>query len=155
MNRPTIRATRRDDADAIARLVTQLGYPATAPQVRSRLTQLAAETSRAAFAAEQEGRVVGLIGVRVECGYEFDGLIGRIDVLVVDESVRGRGIGKALVEVGERWLRQRGASRVLVSTAHRRTATHRFYESLGYESTGLRFSKSVDARGGAAPPEPG
>jgi GNAT superfamily N-acetyltransferase len=152
MAQPAIRPLGLDDADAVARLITQLGYPATRPQVRARLEQLARESCRAAFVAERAGRVAGVIGVRVEGGYEFDGLIGRIDVLVVHESLRGRGIGRALVSAGEQWLRRRGASRVLVSTAHRRVATHRFYESLGYESTGLRFGRSIGARpSGRAP----
>src|SRR5687767_1058653 len=105
MKTATIRPVEQRDAGALARLVTQLGYPTDEEQMSARLRQLLREDARAAFVAESDAQVAGMIGVRVEGGYEFDGLIGRIDVLVVDASLRGRGIGRALVSAGERWLR--------------------------------------------------
>jgi len=115
------------------------------------LSHLLAEPARTALVAEAEGAVAGVIGLRVERGYEFDGLIGRIDVLVVEEQSRGKGVGRALVAAGEAWLRDQGAARVLVNTSHRRTATHRFYESLGFESTGLHFGKRFAEHATPAP----
>jgi GNAT superfamily N-acetyltransferase len=142
----TIRPVDLRDAGVIARLVTELGYPTDEPHMRRRLERLLDEANRVALVAERGGAVAGVIGVRVEGGYEFDGFIGRIDVLVVSEPARGKGVGRALVGAGEAWVRERGATRMFVTTAHRRTATHRFYASLGFESTGLRFVKQLPAR---------
>jgi len=69
------------------------------------------------------------------------GLQARLLSLVVDEQHRGRGVGKALVEAGEAWARDRGAQKIMVNTSHRRAATHAFYRACGFDATGLRFTK--------------
>ena len=139
----TLRPTRTDDAPTMTTLMTQLDYPTNEPQMRRRLELLARNDTVGAIVAERNGAVVGMIGLRAEHGFEFDGVQGQIAALVVDEQFRGQGIGRLLVAAGEEWLRQRGAGRVMVTSAHRREDTHRFYERLGYESTGLRFGKPL------------
>ena len=138
-----IRRATIDDSAALAPLMTQLGYSTTDEQMRARVSPLLMDLNYQAMVATLEDRLVGMIGLRVDLGYEYDGVQARIVALVVDESCRGSGIGSQLVEAGERWARERGAHKVMVNTAHRRTQTHAFYRSVGYESTGLRFVKSL------------
>ena len=54
-----VRQATPDDADAVARLLTQLGYPASADAVVPRLARLRAAGDEL-FVAEVGGRVVGL-----------------------------------------------------------------------------------------------
>jgi GNAT superfamily N-acetyltransferase len=140
---PRLRVASIDDAAAIAVLITQLGYPATTTQMADRLSALCGDSHYRAMVAEVNGLAVGMIGLRVDRGYEYDGVQARIVALVVDESYRGAGIGRALVEAAETWALERGAHKIMVNTAHRRTRTHEFYRSIGYESTGLRFVKTL------------
>lgn len=58
-----------------------------------------------------------------------------MNMLVVLESFRGNGIGKALVEHWEREMQQLGYQWVLTSTAQTETAQH-FYQKLGYKAVG-------------------
>ena len=132
-----------DDVSAVADLITQLGYRTTADQMRDRLASLMSDPAYGTLVAEIGDRVVGMIGLRMDRGHEYDGVLGRIVALVVDESARGKGTGRSLVEAGERWARQRGARKLMVSTANHRTRTHEFYRALGYEMTGLRFVKPL------------
>jgi GNAT superfamily N-acetyltransferase len=53
--------------------------------------------------------------------------------LVVDESVRSRGIGARLLERGEAWAQERGCRTMLVGTRITRERAHRFYERQGYD----------------------
>jgi len=138
---PTLRPPHDDDAQPLARLITQLGYPTEPAQMHDRLQELQRRTDMAAIVAEMGGAVVGMIGLMLTRGFEFDGCQGEIIALVVDEAHRGAGIGRALVLAGEAWLRQRGAHRIKINTSHRRTDAHRFYERMGYAATGLRFVK--------------
>ena len=138
-----LRAGSRDDAATVAKLITELGYPTSAEQMHERLAMFVHDANYHAVVAVVDARVVGFIGLRVDRGYEYDGVQGRIVALVVDESQRGRGIGRALVDAGEAWARERGAHKIMVNTAHHRARTHEFYRSIGYESTGVRFVQAL------------
>src|SRR5260370_4607304 len=57
-----IRRARRGDAERIAQLSAELGYPATAAQVATRLRQLTPASKHAGFVAESSVAAMGLIG---------------------------------------------------------------------------------------------
>ena len=127
ITRPAVAA----DAQAIAALSGQLGYPATEPEIRVRLESLAARGDTAVFVAEVDGRVVGWAGVRADVSLEsgpFAELVG----LVVDEASRGQGVGETLVLAAESWAREQGRTRIRVRSNVVRERAHRFYERLGY-----------------------
>jgi len=52
--------------------------------------------------------------------------------LVVNETVRGRGIGHELVAAAERWAIARGLPRASVRSNILRADAHVFFERLGY-----------------------
>ncbi|HEV2291905.1 MAG TPA: GNAT family N-acetyltransferase, partial [Gemmatimonadales bacterium] len=69
--------------------------------------------------------------------------IGRVTALVVDESVRGSGVGAEMMEEAERILREDGAGLLELTSNMRRVDAHRFYERLGYQKTSFRFAKEL------------
>jgi GNAT superfamily N-acetyltransferase len=137
----TIREVKTNDSPGIARLVTQLGYPSSEAEIRNRLAVFSGRPDYAVWVAESSGRIVGLVGVFVHYALEFDGAYGRLLGLVVDEARRGEGIGKQLMEHTERWLREHGVNHLTLTSGKQRTQAHGFYRRLGYEETGLRFTK--------------
>ena len=139
----TIRPIQSADAAAVARLVTQLGYPSSEAEIAERLAALSRQTDHFTFVAEEGGRIVGLAGAYLDYALEFSGAYGRLTGLVVDEACRGRGIGRRLMAWIEDWLRGRGAVQVTLTSGRQRGEAHAFYRSLGYEETGLRFAKSL------------
>ncbi|HEY1991237.1 MAG TPA: GNAT family N-acetyltransferase [Gammaproteobacteria bacterium] len=136
-----VRRAVHADAAAIAPLVTQLGYPSAAVEVEARLARLKDHPDIRAYVAEQAGAVLGIVGLMVFPAFHRDGLHGYITALVVDEKVRGTGVGGALLEVAEAWFAERGVKRVNLTTALHREDAHGFYEKLGYTNTGKRFTK--------------
>jgi GNAT superfamily N-acetyltransferase len=62
----------------------------------------------------------------------------------VDESHRGEGIGRALVEVMEAEARARRCVLLFLTTAARRVDAHAFYRRVGLVETGMRFTKPLD-----------
>jgi GNAT superfamily N-acetyltransferase len=143
----SIRTATLDDAPAIATLTTELGYPTAADVMRTRLGGLLAEPHHVTLVAEDAGRVVGVTGVRVERGFEIDGVYGRLLVLVVAEGARGHGIGAQLVEAANAWAAANGAAQIVVNTATHRTRAHQFYERCGYQRTGIRLVKALTLAG--------
>ena len=137
----TIRDARLSDAGVIAALMTQLGYPSTPKEIDARLTRMLAHPDYTGVVAESGNEVVALVLVHLEHGLEYDAIYGRIMGLVVDERWRGRGLGKQLMRHTERWCKEQGASRIVLTSANRRIDSHKFYDAIGYERTGLRFAK--------------
>lgn len=137
----SVRRAAGTDAAAIAELSTQLGYSSAEPQAAARLGALQDHPDIRAYVAEQDGRVVGFIGLMVFPAFHRDGLHGYITALVVDEKVRGSGAGAALLAESEAWFAERGVKRVNLTTALHREAAHGFYEKRGYTFTGKRFTK--------------
>ena len=137
----TVRLAAHADAAAIAPLVSQLGYPSAAAEVEARLARLKDHPDIRAYVAEQAGKPVGMVGLMVFPAFHRDGLHGYITALVVDEKIRGTGVGGVLLEAAEAWFAERGVKRVSLTTALHREDAHVFYEKHGYTYTGKRFTK--------------
>jgi GNAT superfamily N-acetyltransferase len=136
-----VREATTDDADAMARLCTQLGYPSESPGMPSRLERLWADRNARVYVADSGGTIVGLTTIHLRDTINHDAPIAQLTLLVVDEANRTRGVGRALVQAAETFARDRGSNRITVTTALNRTDAHAFYERVGYAHTGRRYGK--------------
>ena len=141
----SIRDADQADAGSIAGLMRQLGYPTHESEMLERLARVGADSNYRTLVAELGTRVVGVIGLGLSPFYERNGTYCRLLVLAVDDQHRRQGIGRVLVRAAEDWALEHGATVMLVNTSHRRYEAHRFYERAGYESTGLRFVKTLQS----------
>jgi GNAT superfamily N-acetyltransferase len=139
---PTVRDARAADANAIAGLLTQLGYPSDADAVEERLDRLRVVGDRVVV-GELDGKVVGLAHLQVTPAIERDRPIAKLGALVVDQVHRGQGIGRALVSALEQEARLRGSELLFLTTSERRDDAHAFYERLGLEHTGRRYGRTL------------
>lgn len=142
MSEPLIRPAEQRDSEALARLIGQLEYTATAAEVAERLAIMEAE-GRLVLVAEHDGHVIGCLSTSIMRVLHRPAPVGRISMMVVEESLRDRGIGAALVRAAERALAERGCYMVEVTSHVRRTEAHRFYEKLGYERTSVRLARTL------------
>ena len=138
----TIRDAAPTDAEAIAALLGQLGYPAEPGAVEARVERLNIVGDRVVV-ADHDGQVVGLAHLQVTPAIEYDRPAAKIAALAVDESHRGEGIGRALVEEVEREARARGCGLLYLTTAELRSDAHAFYDRIGLEHTGRRYGKRL------------
>ena len=139
-----IRPAVASDAQALSELLTQLGYPSTAPEIAGRLDALAKFPRAVAFVAiNGYGEVVGLVTGHLFPSIHDNQLVAWLTTLVVLEDARGAGIGSSLVKHIEEWATQNGARRLAVTSATHREAAHEFYEKRDYERTGVRFGKRL------------
>ena len=138
-----IRLAADSDAPALADLLDYLGYPADAVDLPERLERLRTAGDDA-FVALTGGLVVGLATVHSRAVLHSARPVAQLTALVVPPSARGRGIGRALVARAEEWARNRGAERLVVTTALHRAEAPRFYERLGFDHTGRRYVKRLE-----------
>lgn len=129
-----------DDADiaAIARLITELGYPTDAATQRTRLARRMAireAVSLDLLVARDGGEIVGLASVAALDLDLDESDVAELRALVVSHERRGERIGEHLVRAAEAWARDRGARTLMLRTNVTRTDAHRFYERLGYVQT--------------------
>ncbi|HET9757844.1 MAG TPA: GNAT family N-acetyltransferase [Candidatus Limnocylindrales bacterium] len=130
----TIRPAAATDAEAIAALFTDEGYPAGPSDIVERLTRFSSEHSQVVV-AEHEGLVLGFIAVHALPRFEHDDRILRVLALVVDAGARERGVGRSLMAEAERIATELGAAFVEVTSGHHRPDARRLYESMGYDAS--------------------
>lgn len=130
----TLRSATTADAEAIAALFTDEGYPAGPSDIAERLTRFTPPDG-AVIVAEHEGAILGFIAVHAMPRFEHGDSIVRILALVVDAGARERGVGRALIGEAERLGVERGAAFVELTAGHHRPDARHLYESLGYDAS--------------------
>jgi len=156
MEESTVRRGIASDAPALARLTSQLGYPATEDSIQPRLARILQSPSDCLLVVEIPGTGVvgwvhGFLCQLLESGYRVE-----IGGLVVDERWQRRGLGRHLVRALERWAADRGAAELSVRCRTERADAHRFYEGLlfRHSKTQRVFRKQIgepSARPAATP----
>lgn len=143
-----IRRAAGGDAETVARLSAQLGYPASIEEIAGRLADLASRDGHVVFVAEEDGSILGWIHVQ-ESRLVVERIRADITGLVVDEGARRSGIGAMLVAEAERWAAARGADRLRVRSNVIREDAHAFYPALGFEraKTSTVFEKPLHRPG--------
>jgi GNAT superfamily N-acetyltransferase len=97
-----------------------------------RATRGAAGEDRVTYVAEDGGRWVGIVtGLTEDCD-SGPSLVG----MFVEASVRGRGVGAALVEAVAGWARTRGAARLYLWVTSTNVAALRLYHRCEFKATG-------------------
>ena len=139
-----VRRAAASDASALARLVGELGYPADADAMPTRLAALYESGHAVALVAERGGTVIGLATAHVITTIHAPAPVALLTALVVAGSARGHGAGRRLVAAAEEWAREHGAVRIAVTSGAQRTEAHQFYERIGYRRTGVRFGRLLE-----------
>ncbi|MFA5599930.1 MAG: GNAT family N-acetyltransferase, partial [Phenylobacterium sp.] len=93
--------------------------------------------------AEHGGAVVGYVFGSLD-GTDWMSLRGPAGVvhdLIVDPDRRGGGIGRRLLEAALQALRDLGAPRVVLSTAHRNESAQRLFAAIGFRPTMIEMTR--------------
>jgi len=130
----TLRPASSADAEGIAALFTDEGYPAGPSDIVTRLERFESAGARV-IVAEHDGAMLGFIALAPIPRFEHDDWIIRMIALVVDAGARERGVGRTLLAEAERIGREMGAAFVELTAGHHRPEARHLYESVGYDAT--------------------
>jgi GNAT superfamily N-acetyltransferase len=132
------------DMDPLRRTRRMPGYGEAAVAGAERIVR---EEAGLFAVAEDETGVIGFVVAsvhRTTPAQELDGppeMWGRVDELFVRQTLRGRGLGRELMEHAERFLRATGCTSVRVSVFAPNVLVHAFYRGLGYADRDIDLIK--------------
>jgi len=129
----TVRPAAAPDAERLASLLTDEGYPAGASDLAARIERFSTPQARA-FVAEAAGEVIGFIAFHILPRFETDERFLRIVALVVDPGVRERGIGRRLMSEVETVAKAEQVAFLEITAGHHRPDARKLFESMGYDA---------------------
>ena len=138
-----LRSAMIADADDVARLLTELGYPCEIDEAAERIDAIAANDRQALVLARREGAGCGLVALDFMYYLPLGTITCRVTALVVTPTAQGLGIGRALLKEAERRARSSGAARIELTSGSQRTEAHAFYRACGYSDGTVRFVKPL------------
>lgn len=128
----TIRVAMSADAEELAKLSGQLGYPADPASVLRRLDGVTAHQAGVVLVAiDRQGGLGGFAHVEPRRPLIAEPF-AELAALVVSEAARGQRIGSALLAAAEAWAREQGFADMRVRSNILRERAHRFYLREGY-----------------------
>ncbi len=136
-----VREADQGDLGAIAAVIQELGFEIGPDLLAANLGALAEQ--RLGPLVADAGRVIGCVTYCIMPVLHRPTPVGRISMLVVTRSWRGRGVGRALVEAAIEQLRDRGCRLCEVTSNAALVDAHSFYERLGFERTSIRLARSI------------
>ena len=140
-----LRSAMIADADDVARLLSELGYPCEIDDAAERIDAIAANDRQALVLARRDGAVCGLVALDFMYYLPLGTITCRVTALVVTPTAQGLGIGRQLLKEAERRARTGGASRIELTSGSQRTEAHAFYRACGYKDSSVRFVKLLGA----------
>lgn len=156
----TIRRAEKEDARAVAELAFNLvvQHQDYDPIRFSRLadvdgmasyygSQTGAEDA-AVIVAELDSRIVGFAFVQFEEKNFADLLKSAawLHDIYIDESARGRDIGKQLIEASAEVAKDLGADKLMLSVAARNELGRRFFDRMGFRETMVEMMLTIDQK---------
>jgi len=124
-----VAATTDDVITACHRLIPQLST-SSKPITREELKEIIDCEGTVLFAARSDGEIVGLLTLAV---FRIPtALRAWIEDVVVDERVRGKGVGEALNQAALAEAKRRGAKTVDLTSRPSREAANRLYQRIGF-----------------------
>ena len=126
-----IRRMAATDAEVVAALAGELGYPGETAAIRAHIRAIS-ESDLLLVAVDAGDKAIGFIQAHRVCIIEV-GFRVEILGLVVSSSARRSGIARRLIEEAETWAKNIGADAMSVRSNTKRIEAHLFYPALDYK----------------------
>ncbi|MDX1402832.1 MAG: GNAT family N-acetyltransferase, partial [Kiloniellales bacterium] len=123
---------RPEDKDALIALWYDCGLIAGHDEPEKDIREALKEKHCRIFLAEANQPSLSSNGIVGSILAAHDGIRARLYRLAVRQNLRGRGIGRMLVEAGEDWLSNQDFNRAQVTLRSNNLAVEAFYARLGY-----------------------
>jgi len=93
--------------------------------------------------AEDDGKVIGFCAFAIVNNFWQEGYIAYVYAMIVDESYRGKGSGKSLLQKAFEIAKLNKCKKIELDSGFPRVEAHKFYEQIGFEKRAYLFSKDL------------
>ena len=131
MSRIEIRPAKETDVDALHVLAFQLGYSPSKDSLLDGLKKMSHHSDYEVVVITADEIVVGKMTLNIRYRMENPAFL-QVTAIVTNESVRGSGYGRRLMEYAEYRAKVQGFSSVALYSNNKRLDAHSFYKSMGY-----------------------
>ena len=130
----SIRRAGPQDAEEVVHLVNELAEQSgeTSPISIQYVHQYLSESESQILLAELNGRTIGMLSYSVQPDLYHAGPVGLIELLIVHQAERGKGIGSTLVGEVLRRAKAQGWVELSVSTMPENQSAIEFYRKHGF-----------------------
>jgi len=155
-----IRTARSDDYEALCEVFEEgdslhrdalpqvFRTPKGPVRARQYIERILDDENAALFVAEHGDRVVGAVHIFLREAPDIPIMVPRryavIDNIVVRQSVRRHGVGRALLRQAHRWAREAGAKQVELNVWEFNREAITFYEKQGYTTASRRMWSALE-----------
>lgn len=144
-----LRAARRDDFEAVAQLLEELGRPATRGRpgeddCRVIYEEQIVEPETHHIVVEDDaGDLVACATLHFRARLNWPTREAWIPDLIVTEGARRKGVGRALLDEAERRAREHGCHALTLESGYQRAEAHHMYRRFGMRDSGKQFFKDL------------
>jgi ribosomal protein S18 acetylase RimI-like enzyme len=138
-----IRDYESRDIEQITILMTELGYPNTVDFFKERFEFLLHTGLDRILIAESDGCIHGIITLHFMPLPHLPGNLCRVVALAVKSESQRQGVGAKLMVRAEEIAREKGCSKIELTSGEQRNDAHAFYRAIGFEEKSRRFTKDL------------
>ena len=149
MKNVSIREASNKDTHIVLGLLYELGRPK--PQNDSELESFKklikkyiVDSDKKILIAEFSDEIIGLVSIVFLSRLNRITLELYIPELIVREKFRSQGIGKKLINSCISIAKEKKCHRIRLESGNQRKESHKFYKKLGFEQSGLSFTKNLN-----------
>ncbi|WP_205527163.1 GNAT family N-acetyltransferase [Solimonas sp. K1W22B-7] len=132
-----VREALEVDAEAVSKLLNQLGYRASPKLIREKLEALNSSSCDAVLLAQDSDNILGVISLHVLELFHQPGRLGRITSLVIDDAFRRQGVGAMLVSAADAFFAEQRCVRAEVTSGDHRVQAMYFISSKAMSPTSV------------------
>lgn len=150
MENVIIRESMGKDIPVVLGLLYELGRPkpqkdSEIEQFRKLVKQYTEDIDKKILIAELDGiEIIGMVSIVFLPRLNRTSRELYIPELIVREKFQNQGIGKKLINSCVSIAKEKKCHRIRLESGNQRKESHKFYKKLGFEQSGLSFTKNLN-----------
>lgn len=133
-----IRKAKESDSIFISSLLSQLGYELSISKIEQMISSFSDDMDLIYVATLKE-EVLSVMSLIFFNYFPISEKICRITSIVVDDKVRGLGLGSKLIEHAKTIALENACTILEVTTSLKRDKTQAYYKSIGFNKTSYKY----------------